>query len=109
MRTGENFTARSRGYSPSRFAGRVWRQAQAKSAYHDDNIVRVDSSNCLDMPPAVNPTDSLLRGTHQDGLHSQDAWGGVEHQSRNRWGSSSGYGVSPGAQVLAGYLDREHM
>ena len=63
------------GYSPSRFAGRVWRQAQAKSAYHDDNIVRVDSSNCLDMPPAVNPTDSLLRGTHQDGLHSQDAWG----------------------------------
>jgi hypothetical protein len=77
MRTGENFTARSRGYSPSRFAGPVWRQAQAKSAYHDDNIVRVDSSNCSNVPPHYDPTGSLLRSTRQDGLQRLRRLGGV--------------------------------
>ena len=100
MRTGENFTARSRGYSPSRFAGPVWRQAQAKSACHDDNIVRVDSSNCSNVPPHYDPTGSLLRSTRQDGLQRPEALGGEwdlgrKTSPRNHRGSCSGYGAPP--------------
>jgi hypothetical protein len=63
-----------------------------------DAVLCLESSNCSDVPPAANPTGSLLRGTHQDGLQRARTPGRVEHHPEepitDRWGSSSRYGAS---------------
>jgi len=77
---------------------RRWRHATSSSPW---------SPPTVQMCHLSDPTGSLLASTRQDGYNGPGRLGesGTQgrKQPRNRWGSNSGYGASPGARSLAQY------